>query len=108
MAASLLCVFRFIRFLLSGHQAVALENAALRMQLAAYRRQKARPALTNLDRFFWIALRQLWSDWRQSLIYVRPDTIVRWQRERFRRFWARLSKPSGKRGRPTIPVERED
>jgi hypothetical protein len=31
--------------------------------------------------------------WRHPLIYVQADTVVRWQRERFRRFWARLSQP---------------
>jgi transposase InsO family protein len=106
MAVTLLCIFRFVRLVLSGQQAVALENAALRMQIAAYRREKSRPNLTDLDRWFWIALRQVWSNWRRALLYVQPDTVVRWQRERFRNFWARLSKPSGrKRGRPTIPSE---
>ena len=48
-------------------------------------------------------LRRLWPGWRGALIYVQPDTVVRWQRERFRRFWARLSKAHRRRpGRPPI------
>ncbi|MGH9633190.1 MAG: helix-turn-helix domain-containing protein [Bryobacteraceae bacterium] len=78
---------------MSGHQAVAIENAALRLQLAAFQRKRKRPVLTTFDRAFWIALRRLWSGWRGPLLYVQADTVVRWQRERFRRFWARLSKP---------------
>jgi hypothetical protein len=35
MPAIVLSVFRFVRLLMSGHQAVAIENAALRLQLAA-------------------------------------------------------------------------
>ena len=106
MAATVLCIFRFVRLLLGVHQAIALENAALRIQIAAYRREKSRPNLTDLDRWFWIALRQVWSNWRRALLYVQPDTVVRWQRERFRNFWARLSKPrERKRGRPMIPSE---
>src|SRR5262245_21151922 len=98
MAASfILCIFRFVRFLLSGHQTVAIENAALRLQLAAFQRQRKRPVLTIVDRVFWIALRRLWSGWRRPLIYVQADTAVRWQRERFRRFWARLSKSDRRR-----------
>ena len=32
--------------------------------------------------------------------------MVRWQRERFRRFWARLSQPKGdRRGRPAVAIE---
>ena len=91
---------------MSGHQAVAIENAALRLQLAAFQRQRKRPVLTTFDRAFWIALRRWWSGWRGPLFYVQADTVTRWQRERFRRFWARLSKPCHRRrGRPAIAVE---
>jgi hypothetical protein len=41
---------------------------------------------------FWITLRRWWSGWRDPLVYVQADTVTRWQRERFRRFWARLCK----------------
>jgi transposase InsO family protein len=62
--------------------------------------------LTDADRLFWCALAKLWSGWRSALIFVQPETVIRWQRERFRRFWARLSKPKGlRKGRPCIPVE---
>jgi putative transposase len=102
----LLSVFRFVRLLLSGHQAVAIENAALRMQLAAFQRKRKRPLLTTLDRVFWITLRSLWADWRRHLMYVQPETVVRWQRERFRRFWARLSnRQVRRRGRPSTAGE---
>jgi hypothetical protein len=106
MAVFFLLVFRFLRLLLSGHEAVALENAALRMQIAAFQRERKRPLLSTLDRVFWITLRSLWDDWRKPLLYVQPDTVVRWQRERFRRFWARLSKPQRRgRGRPRTAAE---
>jgi putative transposase len=40
------------------------------------------------------------------LVFVHPDTVARWQRERFRKFWARLSQPKrGRQGRPAIAVE---
>jgi len=71
-----LFVFRFVRLLLSGHQAIAIENAALRMQIAAFQRKRKRPLLTTLDRLFWISLRSAWSDWRRPLLYVQPDTVV--------------------------------
>jgi putative transposase len=103
MPELLLSVIRFIRLLLSSHQAIAIENAALRLQLAAFRRRRKRPVLTVLDRVFWTTLRYLWSGWRGPLLYVQPDTVVRWHRERFRRFWARLSKPPRRRrARPAI------
>jgi len=70
----LLLVFRFVRLLLSGHQAVGLENAALRMQIAAFQRKRKRPLLTTLDRVFWITLRNLWCGWRQPLLYVQAGS----------------------------------
>src|SRR6516162_1841336 len=105
MPTLVLFLFRFARLLFSGHAAVAVENAALRLQLAAFQR-KRRPVLTSLDRLFWVGLSLLWKRWRSPLIYVRADTVVRWQRERFRRFWARLSKRNQRRhGRPVTAGE---
>jgi hypothetical protein len=99
-------VIRFVRLLLSGHQAVAIENAALRLQLAAFRRKRKRPVLTWFDRLFWVGLSGVWRNWRCPLLYVQADTVVRWQRERFRKFWARLSRVNRRhRGRLATAVE---
>jgi hypothetical protein len=46
MPSFFLSIFRFVRLLLSGHGAVAMENAALRVQLAAFQRMRKRPVLT--------------------------------------------------------------
>jgi putative transposase len=106
MPAMILCLLRFVRLLCSGHQSIVIENAALRLQLRAFQRTRRRPVLTASDRLFWCALAKFWSGWRGALMFVQPETVVRWQRERFRRFWARLSKQTGiKRGRPCIPAE---
>jgi putative transposase len=106
MPAFLLSVIRFVRLLLSGHQAVAIENTALRLQLAAFRRKRKRPILTTFDRLFWVGLSGVWRNWRGPLLYVQADTVVRWQRERFRKFWARLSRVGRRRGgRPATAVE---
>src|SRR5215469_8292533 len=106
MPTLLLLLFRFARLLFSGHAAVAVENTALRLQLAAFRRKRRRPVLTSLDRLFWAGLSLLWKRWRSPLIYVRADAVVRWQRERFRRFWARLSRRNPRRrGKPVMAVE---
>jgi len=106
MPSLFLSIFRFVRLLLSGHGAVAMENAALRLQLAAFQRMRKRPALTTFDRLFWVGLSRVWRGWRSPLLYVKPDTVIRWQRERFRRFWAWLSQPQRRRrGRPTTAAE---
>src|SRR5262245_54543303 len=105
MPAFVLSVIRFVGLLLSGHQAIAIENAALRLQLAAFRRKRKRPVLTSLDRRFWVGLSRFWRGWRGPLRYVQADTVVRWQRERFRKFWARRSRADRRRGSRPATVE---
>ena len=83
MPILLLCLFRFVRLLMSGHQAVAVRNTAMWLQLAAFKRKRKRPLLTSLGWIFWIAVRQWWSGWRSPLVYVQPETVTRWERERF-------------------------
>jgi hypothetical protein len=89
----------------SGHESLAIENLELRRQLAAYKRKRPRPLLTERDRLFWVGLSRLWNGWRDALVIVQPATVVRWQHERFRRFWARLSRPTGPRGRPAVATQ---
>jgi hypothetical protein len=106
MPTLVLSLFRLLRLLFSGHGAVAMENTALRVQLVALQRKRKRPILTCFDRLFWVAVSLLWTGWRAPLVYVQADTVVRWQRERFRRFWARRSKVNQRdRGRPATAVE---
>jgi len=103
MLAFLLGWFRLIWLFTRGHQALVLENLALRQQLAVYKRHSKRPRLKRSDRLFWVTLAGLWKGWRRVLVLVHPDTVVRWQRQRFRRYWARLSgRPRRKVGRPSI------
>jgi hypothetical protein len=56
MPTLVLFLFRFARLLFSVHAAVAVENAALRPQLAAFQRKRRRPVLTSLGRLFWVGL----------------------------------------------------
>src|SRR6267143_3694694 len=95
---------RFVILVLIGHQHVALENAALRQQLAVFKRDMKRPRLRRWDRLFWIGLRAFWTDWKSALVIVRPETVISWQRRRFKRYWWRLSQRKGP-GRPPISTE---
>src|SRR5215471_16356901 len=68
MPVLLLSVLRFVRLLLSGHQAVAIENAALRLQLAAFPRKRKGPVLTSFDRLFWVGLSGVWRNKAQPAV----------------------------------------
>src|SRR5918996_6425813 len=104
MITVLLHLLRLLPSLFGGHRQLALENVALRQQLAVYKRSMPRPRLRRTDRLFWIALVRRWSGWRRSLLIVTPDTVLRWQRRRFREYWTRLSgRPN--RGRPPVNAE---
>src|SRR6516225_3497726 len=78
---------------------------ALRQQVVALRRHRQRPYLTQLDRLFWVTLRFLWSEWKDSLIIVTPETVVRWHRAGFRLYWRWISRPGKAMGRK--PITRE-
>ena len=77
---------------------IALENLALRQQLAVFKRKCPRPRLRRTDRFFWVWLSRSWENWHQALVIVRPETVVAWHRKGFRLFWAWISRR--KSGRP--------
>ena len=53
---------------LKSRRELALENLALRQQLAILKRKSKRPKLNNADRAFWVALSRLWPDWQSPLI----------------------------------------
>src|SRR2546428_6878104 len=104
MISLLLDLLRLLPFLFGGHRQLALENLALHQQLAVYKRTMTRPRLRTADRFFWGGLARGWAGWRQPLVIVTPDTVLRWQRHRFREYWTKISgRPTG--GRPPVNAE---
>ena len=66
---------------------LALENLALRQQLAIWKRHKKRPQIRTKDRLFWIILYRFWRNWQKPLIVVKPETVVRWHQKGFNRFF---------------------
>jgi hypothetical protein len=101
MITLLLHLLRLLPFLVGGQRQLALENLALRHQLAVYKRTATRPKLRTADRLLWVWLARVWAGWRQALVIVSPDTVLRWQRRRFREHWTRLSSRP-RPGRPPI------
>ncbi len=89
---------------LKTRHALALENLALRQQLACLKRQVKRPRISITDRFFWLWLRRLWSCWQDVLFFVQPETVIRWNRQGFKKFWTWKSRRRGP-GRPPVDPE---
>jgi hypothetical protein len=69
------------------------------------KRQIKRPKLTWRDRALIVLLVSRLSTWKNALVIVQPDTVLRWHRELFRRVWKRRSRSKGRRGRPPLTGE---
>jgi hypothetical protein len=101
MCALLCFILAVLALSLKSKSRLEAENAALRHQLIVLRRKAhGRVRLTNNDRWFFIQLYRWFPSILTALTIIRPETLVRWHRARFRRSWRRKSHPPG--GRPQI------
>ena len=104
MAQFVIFLAHGLRALLRSRADLAIENLALRQQVAVLAERRPRPRLSAMDRLFWVSLRRLWSRWADVLVIVQPDTVVRWHRLGLRLFWRWRSLPRCQ-GRPPIDCE---
>jgi transposase InsO family protein len=97
----------FIKTLLSKFNLIAnltAKNLALQQQLIILNRSIKRPQIKTKDRLFWIILFLFWKNWQDSLIVLKPETVVGWHKKGFRLFW-RWKSRSKSPGRPRISQE---
>jgi len=99
-----LCFGTLVR-LFFRQQSLLLENLALRQQLVMLKRRHPRPSLGLLDKLFWVIARRVWSGWKQALLVVTPETVVRWHRAGFRMHWRLISRVLRQVGRKQTPKE---
>ena len=80
------------------------ENAVLRYQLIVLRRRvRGRAQPTNNDRWFFVQLYRWFPSILPVVMIIRPETLVRWHRAGFRRYWRWRSRSPG--GRPPVEAE---
>ena len=79
------------------------ENLLLRQQLVVLNRSVKRPRLTCADRALFVLLASRLSSWKDVLLIVKPETVLRWHRLGFHLFWKRKSRAASQE--PKIPVE---
>ena len=99
--------YLLMRSLLMSQATLTAENFALRQQLAVYQRTVRRPQLRSSDRFFWVVFSRVWKDWREVLVIVKPETVVKWHRQGCALYWRWKSK-ARLCGRPQIEQEIRD
>ena len=100
-------LWTFLRAVLFGSAAVAIENLALRHQLLVLQRSVGRPRLARWDRILWVWLSCVWVGWRSSLAIVQPATVLAWHRQSFQLSWRWKSRPNPV-GRPKRDAEIRD
>jgi len=80
------------------------ENAVLRHQLNVLRRSRhGRVRLTTYDRLFFTQLYRWFPAILKVLAIIRPETLMRWHRAGFQRYWRWKSRRRG--GRPPVETE---
>jgi transposase InsO family protein len=95
-------IWSIVELALKDRGQLALQNAALRHQLAVLKRSVKRARIQDSDRIFWMLLRRSLKDWKEALILVKPETVVRGHRRGFRHYWKRKSR--SKPGQPPISM----
>ena len=104
MVALLFLALRLLTSPIKSRCRLEAENAALRHQLVALQRKlRGRIEFTNSDRMFFVLLYRWFPSILQAMMIVRPETVVRWHRAGFRRYWRWKSR--GRGGRPPIESE---
>lgn len=95
---------RLLQLRFRSRASIEAENVALRHQLDVLRRKKpARLHLTDWDRLTFVLLHRLFPMVLDSIVIVKPETVVRWHRTGFRLFWRRKSRNAG--GRPKVDAK---
>ena len=67
-----------------------------------------RPCFRPWDRLFWILFSRWWPQWRDSLIIVQPETVLRWRRDGWLALWRYRSRGRWRGGRPRVSREVRD
>ena len=104
MVALLCFLFALVASPFKSKSRLEAENVALRHQLAVLRRKvRVRVQFTNGDRLFFVYLYRSFPSVLKAITIIRPETLVRWHRAGFRRYWRSKSRSLG--GRPQIGAD---
>ena len=105
MVALIFLALRLVVALFKSKSRLEAENAALRQQLTVLRRKvRGRVRLTSGDRLFFVQLYRWFPSILKVITIVRPETLVRWHRAGFRRYWRWKSRSLGRSAADRIGV----
>jgi hypothetical protein len=67
----------WLREVMRTRASLAIEVVCLRQQLAVLARGRKCPPLRDQDRRFWIVTMRWFGRWREYLVMVRPEPVLR-------------------------------
>ena len=89
--------------LVRSRSELVAENALLRQRLIVLTRTVKRPHSARPDRPLLVLLASRVRAWRQALLIVQPETLLRWHGEGYRLFWR--GRPASRRRPPCVAPE---
>ena len=98
----LLDLLKLIGGMCRSMRAVEGENLFLRKQLALFQERKTKARRADDSTRWVMSFLSQGFDWRNALILVKPETLIRWHRKGFRLFWRWKSRTTG---RPRLPKD---
>ena len=99
------CLAYAFKAIVKSRTRLVVENLRLRQQLVVLKRCQLRARLRDEDRRFWVFSCRWFSGWRQSLIIVRPHTVVGWHRRGSKGSWRWRSRRPARIARRKIEPE---
>jgi hypothetical protein len=92
----------FPLLILRSRSALAAENLVLRKQLGLFQERKIRSRRAHDSTRWLMAALGRFFNWRDALVVVPPETLIRWHRKGFRLFWrGNRNRPGARRFLPT-------
>ena len=86
-----------LRTLLPNLNDLEKENILLRYQLIVLQRQSSRPKFTSTDRNILCQLSLSFKGWKEALLILRPETLLKWHRQLAESKWT-----TNRSGRPPL------
>jgi putative transposase len=97
MITLLSAVGSLLSFRIRRRTSLELELVALRHQVTVLRRQRpGRPRLFSADGLLWAWLYRIWPQVLNTMVLVKPATVIQWHRKGFRLYWRRRSRHLGR------------
>src|ERR1035438_531019 len=81
------CLYLIIKMFFKTKIQLLLEIAMLTKQLEIYKRTDPKLKIKRTDRMFFSLMKDILSNWKERIVIVRPNTIMKWHREGFRIYW---------------------